>query len=166
MSEQVLENSVWHRMNHKQKMLVLQIMQRLHNKATMLQNKHTGEDVMAINIRDLDHEYWKLTGGDSVMTSAGNEELLDKWYEEYRVQVVTKGNANYPQFGGTTFGQFTNKKLGAIITASNQQLLRELEGQAVYITTHQSANWGEGEGIRAIPLSIIKDKLKGYGEGV
>ena len=62
MSEQVPENSVWHRMNHEQKMLLLQIMQRLHNKATMLQNKHTGEDVMAINLRDLDHEYWKLTG--------------------------------------------------------------------------------------------------------
>ena len=51
-------------------------------------------------------------------------------------------------------------------TASNQQLLRELEGkkEEYPLVTH---DFGTAQVIgkeEAVPLSIIQDKLKGYGE--
>lgn len=56
--------------------------------------------------------------------------------------------------------------VNAIVTASNQQLLRELEGQKKTISTLVDVRDDYYTYEEVVPLSVIQDKLKKYGEEI
>jgi hypothetical protein len=92
------------------------------------------------------------------MKPAGNKELR----EQIR-QIKNNARINYSHDGLITdeYEESWTSQVMQLITASNQQLLRELEGQAVEIATGYVPS--EYKVVKAVPLSIIQDKLKGYG---
>lgn len=87
---------------------------------------------------------------------AGNEELQKK---------VSRVLTTWRRHDLTEGVYYPLDEIMNLITASNQQLLRELEGQAVdYGEDVGVAGYPEMKWTKAVPLSIIQDKLKTYGE--
>lgn len=90
------------------------------------------------------------------MTSAGNKELREPILTLWRKEFPPRMNSDY-------MPEDLLNDLVDLITASNQQLLRELEGQK-----RTAGKIDDKTGLRLdidwLPLSVIQDKLKGYGE--
>lgn len=92
------------------------------------------------------------------MTSAGDEELRERILTEFKQVYRLASQGDYTE-------NCTNVVM-RLITASNQQLLRELEEKRRSVTINHPDPDGEPLVISAVPISIIQDKLKGYGEEV
>lgn len=82
--------------------------------------------------------------------SAGNKELREQILTLWRKEFPPRMNSDY-------MPEDLLNDLVDLITASNQQLLRELEGQAEY---QQCKNCKGSHLLEVVPLSIIQDKLK------
>lgn len=81
------------------------------------------------------------------MTSAGNKEL------NARIDAICNYIERHSERAEA------KKAIHRVITASNQQLLRELEGKAKTFE-RLTGEKPSGDFEKAVPLSIIKDKLK------
>lgn len=99
------------------------------------------------------------------MTSAGKEEIRKQIHELTGDWIDKNVHSTLGFINWTSGHNSLTTFVVDLITASNQQLLRELEGQAVEVQTVQYHYENGDTAIAgftnsAVPLSIIQDKLK------